>query len=235
MASALEIVTDALNRIGAYAPGEPASSADAATGLSVLNTLVSSWQDENLPIYQLTSIDVTTVENQGAYTIGEGGDASVLRPFAIQMGPGQASYTHSSTTTAINVVSGVEWWNVEASADATGVSNVAYYDPTYPLGTLNVMPVPTAAGDTITVKGLYPLNYFPNLTTNYALSIGTELALRTNLAMLLKPYFLDQQLAPEIAQAAVEAKNALRYVAITSRAMMRRHMAPKPMPRATAV
>lgn len=226
MTSATDIIIDAYQRLGVYAPGETMSAADASTGLSVLNDMIDNWSAENLPIYTLSSISFTTSSAVGAYTIGLSGTINNARPSYIQGGPAAASYTHSGSTTPISVVSAVEWRNIESTGTgtgSTGISNTMWYDPQYPLGVINVMPVPTSNSDTITFEGWVACNSLPNLSLEQVYEAGADLALKTNLAIQLKPYFLDSQLPPELVALAWESKNALRYTNITSRAMMRRH------------
>ena len=51
MATALDIIIDALQKLGAYAPGETLSDADAQRGLSVMNDMLDTWSNETLMIY----------------------------------------------------------------------------------------------------------------------------------------------------------------------------------------
>lgn len=185
--------------------------------------MIDNWASENLPIYTLTAYTITTVNGTGSYTVGLGGTVNSARPIAIDKQG--ATYTKSGTTTPIQVVSMVEWRNLESLATgtgSTGVSNTIWYDPQYPLGVVNVMPVPTTA-DTISFNAWVAASTIANLTTSATYETGAILALKKNLAIALKPYFLDTQIPPEVAMSAMESKNALRYTNITSRAMMRRH------------
>ena len=70
MATALDYITDALERINAYAPGESLAPLDAARGLSLLNDLMDSLSNEHLACYQRVENIVNLASGQGIYTIG---------------------------------------------------------------------------------------------------------------------------------------------------------------------
>lgn len=70
MATALDYITDALERINSYSPGEPVSPLDAARGLTLLNDLMDSLSNEHLACYQRIENIVDLVPGQNIYTIG---------------------------------------------------------------------------------------------------------------------------------------------------------------------
>lgn len=207
------------------------TAADSAQGLTTLNDMIDEWQQENLPVYALTPISITLANGVGAYTVGlGGGTVNVARPAGVQMGPAAASVTISAVTTPVQVVDDVTWKELyaglSASPGGTGTPNTLWFDPQYPLGVFNIMPVPTGAG-TLVVQGWTAASSLPNLATNTVFASGASRALKTNLAVRLQPYFLDTQLSQVLALEAQQSKNALRFTNITSRAMMRRHQLPK--------
>lgn len=185
---------------------------------------MNQWSDEYLTIYQVTSTNITLVIAQGAYTIGVTGTPSIAqtRPPRIEMGPGAASVVISSVTTLINVVSAAEWRGIESIASGAGTPDTLFYDPQYPLGVLNLAPVPDAVG-TVTFGAWAPLRSFASLTLpSVTLAAGAEEALKTNLTVALKPYFRDAALDPVIAALAVQSKSMLQQTNLTSRALLGR-------------
>jgi hypothetical protein len=224
--TARDIIQDAVERIGVYAPGETMSAADSARGLTVLNELLNQWAEEYLSVYQLVPTTITLSNGKGAYTIGVSGapDISQTRPERIEIGPGAASATFSAVTTLVNVVSAVEWNAIEGIASGTGVPDTLFYSPGYPLGVLNVAPVPTGAG-TMSFSAWLALRSFTSLfLPSVILSAGCEDALKTNLALVLKPFFLSAAVDPMLAQQAVKTKAMLGYTNLASRAMIGRGM-----------
>jgi hypothetical protein len=234
MTTALDIIQDAYENLGVYAPGEVVSSADATRGLQVLNDMIDLWQSENIPVYALSTVTATMSNGVGAYTIGLGGTINVARPVAVQLGPGVATLTHSAVVTPVNVIGPTEWEQFESKATgtgSTGVVNTMFYDPQYPLGIVNVMPVPSAA-DTLSFPAWVAASTLSTLSTSNTFAAGGIKALKTNVAVLLKAYFLDSQLSEELMMAAIESKEAIKYTNMTSRAMIRRHTISK-QPRVT--
>lgn len=237
MSSARDIIQDALERLGVYAPGETMTDADAERGLIKLNDMLNQWGDDYLFVYQLVPTAITLVIGTASYTIGvSGATITQSRPTKINSGPGGASVLIGSTTSLVNVVSAIEWASIEGIVPGTGTPENLYYDPQYPNGVLNVSPTPDAVGS-LTFQAWQPLRSFASLdipasTVNYA--AGAEETMKSNLAMELKPYFSDSQLNPAVMMAASEGKMALRQTNITSRAMLSRGIVRQPPRQAPA-
>jgi hypothetical protein len=51
MATALDLITDALIELGVVAVGETVSAEDSVLGLSALNSMLDGWNTQNLTIY----------------------------------------------------------------------------------------------------------------------------------------------------------------------------------------
>lgn len=234
MTTALDVITDALQNIGVYAPGEQISAADSATCLGVLNDMIDQWQEEYIPVYALTTATASIVGAQTAYNVGAGAAFNIARPIAIQFGPQAASSLISAVTTPINVVSQVEFENIEKSNVVAGVPQYAFYDPQYPVGVLNINPAPAASTGTITISCWVPASTLSTLSTANVFASGAVRALKTNLAVRLQAYFLDSPISQALALESVETKGALEYTNMVSRAMKRRHKVQRE-PRTTPV
>src|ERR1700685_2905640 len=88
--TALALVTDALNLLGVYGPGDIIDGADGDTGLSVLNDLFDNWSNLTLACFNIQQISFPLVPMQQQYTIGAGGQINVNRPLSLINGPGCA-------------------------------------------------------------------------------------------------------------------------------------------------
>jgi hypothetical protein len=66
----LDLITDALVEIGAYAAGDTPSTADQATGLRYLNRLIDSSNAQKPTIYTAQLDTLTMTPNKQSYTIG---------------------------------------------------------------------------------------------------------------------------------------------------------------------
>lgn len=223
MTTANDIMQDAFEELGVYAPGETISAADEARAFDVLNKMVDEWASENIFVYQLIPRTFNTVINQSAYTIGQNGSPTITasRPPAIAYGPGEASITISAAETPINVVSAVEFQTLEAYGASAGTPDTLWYKAGYPNGTLTLLPKPSAVGS-VAFNAWDVLLEFSDPQTEYELSVGFYEAIRNNLAVMLKSYFTDAQLNPDVAMKALTSKNWLRFQSLVSRATMSR-------------
>lgn len=225
--TAQDIIQDACEKLGVYAPGETISSDDANRGLIVLNDLVDEWLGERIPLYVVDTLAFPIVAGQWAYTIGFSNVANIaaIRPDRILEGVGKASVTITASgfTSAVDVVSAVEWDAFYASPDDPNYQATPdrlAYDPAYPLGLLRLAPVPNAAG-TVSFGRFFPFTGFAALATAYAMAPVQDSALRYNLAVALKPYFQTGNLPAEVIALAPHTKMQLRYGNRLSRATIR--------------
>ncbi len=223
MTQALDIIQDAFELLGVYAPGDTISAADSGRALSVLNSLLDEWSAQNLYVYALNSLTAAVASGTAQYTVGEASaSVTALRPDKITYGNGAASLTVGSATTPVKVVSSIEYQVLAGAAPASSLPDTLWYDTsTYPNGTLNLLPKPNVTG-ALTFTAWQRILSFPVQTTAYTLAVGVYEALRDNLSSKLKPYFTDSQLDPMVVESAMAAKNALVYQSVGSRAMMSR-------------
>jgi hypothetical protein len=96
-----------------------------------------------------------------------------------------------------------------------------YYEPQYPLGIVNLSPIPSDVGS-LTFPGLFAMSGFADLTTDYAMAQGQVSALETNLAIALNPYFGGSVISAELALLAQLSKSTLMLSNRPSRAMLGR-------------
>lgn len=228
--SASDIITDALQKLGVYAPGEQLSDADLSRGFITLNDMIDQWSNEFVFIYTLTPLALSLLVGANAYTIGgQGQSITSQRPSRIVYGPGEASVVISGTTTPVNVVSALEWQAIQSINAGDGTPDTLWYDPQYPVGVLNVAPNPTAVG-VLTFYTFVPFTAFADTSTKYDLAQGTDDALKTNLAVSLKPYFSSATVDPVVVSRAETSKYFIRISNTTSRAMIKRSLNPTGQP-----
>src|SRR5512136_1218569 len=68
--TARDLITAAMQEIGAIATGETVSAADAQAGLTRLNGMLDLWQTERLTIYNMNRATFSFVASQQTYTLG---------------------------------------------------------------------------------------------------------------------------------------------------------------------
>jgi hypothetical protein len=189
---AIDIIQDALEKLGKYAAGQLVSSADLARGLIVLNDMMASWINESLITYAILEQHAVLTAFKGQYTIGPGGDLDMVRPLRVIPGPGAAYLVDSNNNRyPVEVVPRDTWnqiWNLVSTT--SNLPNVMFYDPQLPLGIINLYPLYN--GDLPVT--LYWDSYIQDMSFLDAeqqvyFPLGYVKAIKDNLAVDLFPYF----------------------------------------------
>lgn len=212
MAIALDIITDALLMLQVYAPGEVLTDADAEQGLSVLNDMLDSWSNEDLMTYAIFEQEYQMVPGQSQITIGPGGNINTVRPLRLIDGPGAAyiqDLTPGQNNYPVNVVPRDVWNMIGSRTVNSNVPDTLFYDPQYPLGIINLFPVPNLAWN-LFFDSYQQLTEFANLYSELTLPVGYKKALQDCLAVELKPYFKTGPLDPMILAKASNSKGNIK-------------------------
>lgn len=192
MSTALDIITDALISDGIYAPGEALSAADSAQGLTCLNDMVDSWSNESLITYAKAEQSVVLTPGKYQYTIGTTGspDINATRPLRILDGYGTCYILDTNANRYPVTVMQQDQWNLIGNIAQvnSNIPSRLFYDPQFPLGVINLFPVPNI-GWTLYFDSWLQLTEFATLTTAVSLPPGYLRALKRNLAVELWPYF----------------------------------------------
>ena len=185
--------------MGVYAPGEPVSSADMTQAFTRLNDMLDSWSNESLTCYAILEQTGTLIPGQYQYTIGTsaGANFSMTRPIRLIKTPGSVYVVDSSGNRyTLQVVERDQWNLIGNIANVTSdFPNVIFYDPQYPLGIINVFPIPNI-GWQMYWDSYLQLTDFASLTTQLSLPPGYAKALKDNLALELWPYFKQDNSVP---------------------------------------
>lgn len=188
-------------------PGETMTTSEYSDALVSLNAMVDSWRNERLMCFAMRDETVTMVSAQTSYTIGPSGNLNTTRPVKID-----DAYVVISNISYPDVkILTVEEWDAIPSKTATSNRpDRIYYQPSYPLGTLYVYPIPNAASD-LHILTWTPLTAFAAVTDTVSLPPGWEEALATNLAIAISPEYKTQASAAVI-KMAVDAKANIKRV-----------------------
>jgi hypothetical protein len=214
VSSAAAIIDSALEMIGAYAPGEPRSSADTTRALDQLNKMLDTWSNESLMAFTILEQSFALQAGKTAYTIGTSGgaDVALTRPLRVIEGPGAAYLQDAGANNyAVRVVPR-DMWNQIGNRGATTVSNVPdtmFYDPQFPLGVVNVWPAPTSTYR-LYFDSYQQLGNLSNLTSNIVLPPGYEAAIQANLAVWLGPFFKSAAVPDDVKALARETKKIVK-------------------------
>jgi len=190
--TALDMITDAFEALGVYAPGEIASAADTGRALKVLNDMLDSWSNESLTTFAILDQSAPLVVAQSAYTIGTGGNFNMARPIRILDGPGTAYLVDTNNNRyPVEVVPQDKWnelWNVVSTT--SNLPNTLFYDPQFPLGIINVYPLYSGGlGVTLHWNSYLQLVEFTSLAQVVSLPPGYVKAIQDVLTLQLIPYF----------------------------------------------
>ena len=204
MATARDIVTNALKTCRILAPGESPSAAEANDAFMLLNMLLSSISNDTLSIYVNTLENFTLVANTDAYTIGIGQTFNTSKPITIQ-----TMYVRSgSIDYPINDMNDVDFANEIAMKSITGMPYCYNFNNNYPTAIIKLYPVPDQNYQ-LFILSEKPLSSIATLDTVIFLPDGWELMLIYNLAMLLFPLY-QQAVDPVIAKIAGDSKMAIQ-------------------------
>ena len=210
MTTALNIITDALELIGIYGPGDQLSAADANKGLSVLNDMMDSWSNESLACFANSTQSFPLVVNQSQYTVGPGGNINGTRPLRVIDAPGSAYLLDQFGNNYPMNVDDLLNWNITTTAAVnSNLPDHMYYDPQYPLGIINIWPIPNETY-TCYFTSYLQLSDLASLTSEFSMPPGYKRAITTNLAISLKPYFTAAALDPDIRLEAMQSKAAVK-------------------------
>jgi hypothetical protein len=208
MAEVRDIVTAALRELGVLAAGEVATADEANSGLEELNRLVDQWAGERLLIYRVTRTTWTISATQN-YTVGAGGTVNVVRPVYLDHVNLIDTSTDPDQETPLTPLTDDAWAAITQKAATSTQPSNWYYNPTFPLGTLSLWPVPTSA----TLQGaLYApqhVSEFTSLDEVISLPPGYRRMLIKNLARDLAPSY-DRPVHPELKEEAIESKATVK-------------------------
>lgn len=212
MATALDVISDAFAMLGVYGAGGTASAADVALALQVLNDMLDSWSNESLATFVILETSFPIVPGQQSYTIGpSGANITAARPIRILEDPGTAFVRDTNSNDfAIQVWPRDKWNQIGDKGDTGNIPTVLFYDPRFPLGVLNLWPVPNLSGYTVYFDAYQQFGAFASASAAFSFPPGYKRAVGVNLAVELKPYFLDGTIDPVLIKIAADTKAAIK-------------------------
>jgi len=176
--TALDLIKSALRKINSYQSGEQIATEDANDALEVLNDMLDSWSTDQAYVYASPELIFTFSANQYKYSIGAGGDFDTQRPLRIT-----SAYTRfSGLDFLIDVELDEERYNsILLKTQPAPWPLVLWYNPTYPLGTLNFYPAPSDNGE-LHLFTTQIFSQFTSLTQSVDLPQGYARAIKWALA-----------------------------------------------------
>lgn len=195
---------------GEKALNDTMSAAENTYYLSRLNSMVDSWSNERLMIFQLSQTSFPLTASQGSYTIGSGGNFNMTRPTRI-VDPCFIRDTDGFDS-PLQIIDMVAYGRiVDKTADGSYPSYLAYdsgYSATS-TATVYFWPEPSAALTTF-INTLQPLLTFSTVTQQLSLPPGYQRAIETNFAIEASPGFMG--VSAELVKIARESKAIIKGI-----------------------
>lgn len=189
--TALTIIQDAFEQLKIYAPGVQINAADSARALQCLNDMLDEWSNESLACYANTEQTFMLVPGKQSYTIGTSGGADVplTRPLDILKGGGSAYLVDENQNRyPINVIEQDQWNSIARLQTTSNLPDTMFYDPQFPLGILNIYPLPLVPYP-VYFDSRLQLADLTNLYSPFRLPPGYRSAIKNNLCIRLWPYY----------------------------------------------
>lgn len=198
-------VRDLINRsfriLGVIASGENATAAEASDALQALNSMLGSWSNNGLLIYETKRETLNLVTGQQSFTIGANvaADFNTARPTQIT----GASYLLNGQEYLIDLIP-LEVWNEITDKNVSSISDKLYYETSFPLGKIYLYPKPESNAQLI-LSSLKPLVAFTSINDEVELPPGYEECIVFNLAKSMAPEF-GKSLSAEASDIAIQSK-----------------------------
>lgn len=182
--TALDIINGALRLLQVKSPDVSLTAEEANDALDCLNLMIDSWANESLMLHHITSETFTLTAGLNPHTIGTGGTFNTTRPTDIQA----ITVKVGNVDLPVTLLDYDDYGVIKLKTLQNLYPQYAYYEPTYPLGSLWLYPVPSQASS-ITIYSEKPLTQFANLTSTFSLPPGYAKAMKFNLAVDIAPEY----------------------------------------------
>lgn len=126
-----EIITEALEQIGAIGIGDTLQDSDVTTCSRSLNLMVKAWNGQGIHLWTASEMSVTLVGGQADYTLSP-------RPLHVKQ---IRVRNEDDIDRPVRIDSRNDFYSI-ANKTAEGQTNRAYYDPQLNSGTLSIWPTP---------------------------------------------------------------------------------------------
>lgn len=203
MTTVLDVIKSSFKKAQILTQDESPSNSEAQDALKALNELLDSWSNEGWfqPSRVRESLSLTA--NQSEYTIGSGGDFNTTRPLKII----SAFVRQSSIDYHLRPLSLEGYDEIVNKSTSVSIPECYTYSNEYPLGKINLYPVPYA-GLTLHLMSEKPLTTYTALTDTVTVPPGWLRAIKWNLAVeILSEY--GQEVSANLIKGAKDSKASI--------------------------
>jgi hypothetical protein len=210
-------LTRLLRRIKVYGAGEVPSAEDLDDSFAVFKELLDSFGAQSLMKYTETrtefDIDITKGTPSNPYTVGAGGDIDIGRPQVDDLR--RLSYINPDWSPSVPLeidmfLLSQDGWNGTSMKTLTNaVPTFAYYEPSFPFGSLYFWMVPTTTGMTGVIYHRESIAVLGSIDDTVSWPPGYAKAIRDLLVVELWPVFREGDPTPTLQRAAIDARSDL--------------------------
>jgi hypothetical protein len=204
MPTVAQMITRSLRLIEALGAGETPTTDEYADALYVYNSMIDSWNNERLMLYYTEELTETLVNGDQTYTVGPAGDINATRPLAIT----GAFVVDNDIRYPVEIINKDAWDSIFDVTTTSSYPNFLFYDPQYPLGVINLFPVPSTTC-TLHVDAKKQLTSFASTGTSLALPPGYQAMIEYNGAIWLAPEW-GKAVKPEVAEIAAKTMKVVK-------------------------
>lgn len=209
MTTAANIINEALMLIGQLAEGEEPSAAGSQSALRRFKSMIETFNNDSLQIYEIQDEVFSLPANQQTRTIGSGGDFDTAWPIKILDSTFvRAAAVAPNVDFPVVVINNDQYSAITVKSITGPYPQYIYYDRAYPLGTLYFWPLATSTVD-LHLSTWKPLTDLAGLTTPIVLPPGYEEMLTYNLAVRLAPSYGVEPL-PGVLKVAAKTRTSLK-------------------------
>jgi hypothetical protein len=205
MTTAGDLINRAAKVAGLTFKGESLSADEAAEALATMNAMLDHWSNDDFITFSRVRESFTTTGGVAAYTMGVGGMFNTARPIDIT-----AMFIRIGTIDyPIEQTSNYEYeTEIPNKSLPSPIPRYFNYSNEYPLTTITLYPVPSAAYSLFIISNK-PLGTYTSLTDTVSLPVGVERAIVYNLANELSIIY-GQPTNPSVMQIAKETLGGIK-------------------------
>jgi len=203
MATVRDKITSAFRLLGTHAQGETPSANDMNEALARALDMLDSWSADGKKIHYRIKDELTLVPGTASYTFGTGGDLNSARPSRVISVLLKLS---DGTEHPLDIIGAAEWSRLQLKTLQNTIPEAVYFEGTFPLETLNLYYVPSAA-ETLVIYSEKPFTAL-TLSTTFEFPPSYAKAFRYGLALELAPEY-GVQLSPDIYRGYTNAMDLL--------------------------
>lgn len=218
-----DLVNLALRKLRVLAPNETPTATEYSDALITLNLMMDAWTADSCFIFARTRTPFQLTSTQFVYTVGPSGNFNMTRPIRLES---VGLILDNSIANPLEVPVELLLYSDEYAGIVNKTLVATYprkcwYNPTYPLGTIYLWPVPSGANIYLVLYTNNLLSQFVTTGDTVALPPGYANALVYNLAIELAedygvtPTANIQELASN-SKARVKADNAVKTIPLLS-------------------